>query len=348
MIEFPFITVVMPVRNESRFIADTIVQLLRQDFPAKCYEIIVVDGMSDDGTREIITEIAQQHPQVRLLDNPARGSSAGRNIGFKNGKGNIVLVVDGHCYIPDNQLLRNIVDCFERSGADCLGRPQPLDPPGLTVFQKAVALARGSRLGHGGDSLIYDEFEGFASPVSNGAAYRREVFEKVGYVDENFDACEDVEFNYRVEEAGLTCYTSPKLTVRYYPRENLQRLLQQMVRYGEGRFRFIKKHREALTINQLIPVGFVFGLVLFVVLALWSQVSSLWSLTVSHWPIVPNLLTVVYGFYALIITSESVCIAAKNGRHYLLRLLLIFFVIHFGLGWGYMLSAIRYPRAKND
>ena len=141
----PFITVVMPVRNEARFIGETLGQLVAQDYLPDRYEIIVADGMSDDGTREIVLDLSRQHPQVRLLDNPKRLSSAGRNVGFKKGQGDYFLVVDGHCYIPDNQLLNNVADCFEQSGADCLGRPQPLDPPGLSDFQKSVALARASK-----------------------------------------------------------------------------------------------------------------------------------------------------------------------------------------------------------
>lgn len=365
-----FITIVMPVRNEERFIADTLQQLLGQDYPADRFEIIVADGMSDDATRKIVMNIASQHPQVRLLDNPRQRSSAGRNIGFKNGKGDIFLVVDGHCFIPDNQLLKNTAACLEKSGADCLGRPQPLDPPGLTEFQKAVALARASKLGHGGDSLIFGEYEGFASPVSNGAAYKKEVFEKAGYLDEAFDACEDVEFNYRVEQAGYTCYTSPKLTIRYYPRENLRGLFRQMTRYGSGRRRFTRKHPKALTLNQLIPAGFVVGIlslgvtaalslagVEFLSLGIVEVLSSGVAKVLSHGgaealssagttslrPFVPSPLILLiapllllYALYLIIIIAESVRIAAKNGWQYLRWVPFIIITIHFGLGWGFV------------
>ena len=217
----PFITICMPVRNEARFIEDTLIQLLAQDYPKDRYEIIVADGESDDGTQEIVQRIAKLYPQIILKNNPKRLSGAGRNIGFKAGQGDIFLVVDGHCYIPTGKLFKNIVDCFEKSGADCLGRPQPLDPPDITDFQKAVALARKSRIGHGGDSLIYSDYEGFVSPVSHGAVYKRHVFEKIGYVDESFDACEDGDFNIRVEKAGLKTYMSPTIAIKYYPRESI-------------------------------------------------------------------------------------------------------------------------------
>ena len=198
MTDFPFITVVMPVRNEARFIADTLGQLRGQDYPKDRFEILVADGMSDDGTRDIVAGIAKEDDRVRLLDNPKMHSSAGRNVGFTAGLGDFFVVVDGHCYIPSSSMLKNAVRLFQETGADCLGRPQPLTPPDIGAFQQAVALARASRIGHGGGSLIYSDFEGYAIPDSNGAAYSRNCIESVGFVDESFDACEDVEYNLRV------------------------------------------------------------------------------------------------------------------------------------------------------
>lgn len=328
----PFLTIVMPVRNEARFIRDTLMQLLKQDYPTDRYEILVVDGMSDDSTVSIVTDLAQHYSQIRLMENPSRLSSYGRNVGFRSGRGDYFLVVDGHCFIPTGSLFRNVVDCFEKSGADCLGRPQPLDPPGLTPFQQAVALARGSRLGHGGDSLIYGDYEGFASPVSNGAAYRRDLFDKVGYVDESFDAAEDVEFNYRVEKAGLTCYTSPLLTVRYYPRENISGLFRQMMRYGKGRRRFIKKHPQALTVNQLIPAGFVVGLSLLGFSLVFFFITGI--------SIPMFLLAIPYVVYLLLVIFETIKIALRNEIKYVIHVPVIIFVIHFALGYGFLKEAL--------
>jgi len=323
----------MPVRNEARFIGDTLMQLVTQDYPADRYEIIVADGMSDDGTQKIVLDLGIEYLQVKLFENPKRLSSAGRNIGFMNGRGDYFLVVDGHCFIPTNNLFRNVADCFAKSGADCLGRPQPLDPPGLSDFQKSVALARASKLGHGGDSLIFGEYEGFASPVSNGAAYTRKVFDKVGYVDETFDAAEDVEFNYRVEQAGCKCYTSPFLTVRYYPRENLRGLFRQMTRYGKGRRKFTRKHPQALTVNQLIPAGFVIGLCLLALSLVLFFVAGITA------PLL--LLAVPYGIYLLLVNAAAIKVAFKDGVKYAVTIPAIIFVIHFGLGLGFVKQLLK-------
>jgi len=329
----PFITIVMPVRNEARFIRETLGQLLDQDYPADCFEIIVADGMSDDGTPEIVTELGRRFPQLKLVPNPKRLSSAGRNLGFQHGRGDYFLVVDGHCFIPTSNLFKHLVDCFRDSGADCLGRPQPQDPPGLTPFQRAVALARGSRLGHGGDSLIYGEFEGFASPVSNGAAYTRRVFEVVGYLDEEFDAAEDVEFNYRVEQSGLLCYTSHRLTVRYYPRENLQGLFCQMRRYGIGRWRFLCKHPKALTVNQLVPSLFTVGLATFLA-------ATAVALCTGHGWTAVAVMGVPFALYAALVLAEAARIVRSDGGRIGVLVPSILLAVHLGLGIGFLKGAL--------
>ena len=336
--ELPFITVVMPVRNEERFIASTIEQLLQQDYPPDRYEILVADGMSDDSTRAIVARMSKRHPQIRLVDNVKRLSSAGRNLGFRQGRGEVFMVIDGHCFIPTSKLLSGISATIEKNGADCLGRAQPLDPPDITDFQMAVALSRSSFLGHGKGYLIYSSSEGPVSPVSHGAIYRREVFTKVGFVDEGFDACEDVEFNYRLEKQGFKTYMSPILTVKYYPRENLRALFRQMKRYGFGRGKFILKHPEALDLSTPIPAALVLGLAVLPVAGLFR-------------PVLRRVLPLVYGAYLALVMLTAVRISWERGLRFFPHLVPIFLVIHSGLGLGFLsglfnslLAKIRLPR----
>jgi glycosyltransferase involved in cell wall biosynthesis len=330
----PFISVVIPVHNEERFIGETLGQLVRQDYPQTSYEILVCDGGSTDRTRDAVRDMAAEHPVVRLLDNPGKRSSSGRNVGFRSGRGNYFVVIDGHCDIPSATLLRDIAAAFEKSGADALGRAQPLAPDGITVFQRAVALARAARIGHGGDSLIYSDHAGFISPVSNGAMYRREVFDAVGYVDERFDACEDVEFNYRVEKAGLTAYMSPELTVRYYPRDNLGGLFRQMRRYGEGRCRLWRKHPETLSLNTLVPSLFAGA-----VLAACCLVAAVLLGLLPSWVLWP--FAAAFGAYAVLVAAQTVVTCREAGWRYAPSLPIIFFAIHFGLGIGFLREYLR-------
>lgn len=348
MSELPFVTVVMPVRNEERFIAETIQQLLEQDYSKDRFEIIVADGLSEDQTRMIVYEISKRHPGVRLLDNHGLLPSSGRNVGFRNGKGDIFIVIDGHCFLPDRNLFKNVVGCFNKSKALCLGRPQPLDPPGINDFQEAVSLARASKVGHSGNSFIYSNYEGCVSPVSNGAIYRKEIFEKVGYADENFDACEDVEFNYRIEKAGFKAYTSPSLAVKYYPRESLKGLFRQMKRYGMGRFKFIKKHPEAVTLNMLIPSIFVLGLFAFIVFGLCFAFSSFFPVSRrASIDVAKGLLGLIYAVYVILVLGESLRIVLRKGFRFLKYLPPIFFTIHFALGFGFLNEMLRVIFSKS-
>ncbi|HKB40503.1 MAG TPA: glycosyltransferase, partial [Gemmataceae bacterium] len=198
----PFVSVIVPVRNEAVFITKTLCQLLDQDYDPSRFEVIVADGESTDATADLVRALQARYPNLHLVSNPGRWSSAGRNAALEVSRGEIVVVVDGHCELENRRYLSDLVDAFERSGADCVGRPQPMDVSLATTLQRTIAAARSSRLGHHPESFIYSADEGFVRPQSVAVAYRREVFEAVGTFDERFDACEDVEFNHRVDRAG--------------------------------------------------------------------------------------------------------------------------------------------------
>ena len=326
----PFITVAMPVRNEEKFISSILEELGSQDYPSDRFEVIVADGESTDRTREVVREIAKDHPQVILMNNPGRLSSSGRNVGFKHGKGDYFVVIDGHCTIGHDQLFNNLVDCFQRSGAQCLARPQPFILPEAPNWQRAIGLARSSWLGHSTKSDIYSNKEGFVSPVSAGCAYKREVFEKIGYVDETFDACEDVEFNYRVERAGFKTFFSPKIAVGYYPRESIRSLWRQLGRYAAGRIHLAKKHPETLNLEMLLPTVFVVGLVIAVPLSL-MHIAFAWCFFS------------VLSLYLCIVLWESFRISYKTSRMNLVSPIgFVFVCIHIFLGIGSLMAMFKH------
>ena len=153
------VTVIIPIRNEERFIARTLDALLSQDYSREFLEIQVIDGMSTDRTCEIVSQYCQRFPYIAWHKNPNCWSSSARNIGIRESKGELILIVDGHCELTDRQYLNKLVAAFQRSGADCLGRPQPLDVSHATPIQRAIAAARQSPLGHHPDSFIYSTTE---------------------------------------------------------------------------------------------------------------------------------------------------------------------------------------------
>ena len=326
--EAAFISVIVPVRNEARFIRHTLEQLLAQNYPAGRYEVLVADGRSTDATRAIVREVAAAHPNVALLDNPKRWSSAGRNAAVRAARGDIILLIDGHCELDSPDYLAELAAAFERSGADAVGRPQPLSVPGASPLRRAVAAARASRLGHHPDSLIYSSGEGFVKPQSVAVAYRRPVFDRVGLFDESFDACEDVDFNHRLDRAGLRCFFTPRVAVRYHPRDTLGGLFRQMTRYGRGRARLLRKHPETLSLGCLVPAAFVLGALLGPAVA-WLS------------PWLAGLYAGALALYGLVVIVASLLIALRARDLRLLPWLpAVFVAIHCGAGAGLLLEGV--------
>ena len=323
-VTLPFISIVIPVRNEEAHLGAVLDDLLNQDYPRDRFEILIIDGESTDGTAAVVARyIHLQCPSVKLFSNSGRLSSAGRNIGVRHCQGEFILFVDGHCRIPSASLLRDTARVLRESGADCLCRPQPLTSPGNTWFQDAVAHARATLIGHGSDSTIYTtDLEGFVNPASSGAGYRRSVFTRVGLYDERFDACEDVEFNHRVYRAGLRSYLSPCLAIVYQPRASLVGLFRQTFRYGKGRFRLMAKHRDAASFAQLVPAAFVAGVL---ALALGSLISG-WTRALS--------LSAVAAYSALLLVFSAV-LGVRHGWKNVVVAPFIFVTIHLGFGAGY-------------
>ncbi|MHB1423532.1 MAG: glycosyltransferase family 2 protein [Gemmataceae bacterium] len=332
----PFITVIVPARNEGAFLADTLQQLLEQRYDAARFEILVADGGSTDDTRAIVAALQTRYAHLRLLDNPRQWSSAGRNAAVREARGDILLLIDGHCELKNPYYLQNLADAFAESSADCVGRPQPLDVSGATLVQRAIAAGRASRLGHHPASHIYRDRAGFVPPQSVAIAYRRAVFDTVGLFDERFDACEDVEFNHRVARAGLTCWFTPRLRVPYHPRSNLCSLFRQMVRYGRGRVRLLRKHPETFSLSSLLPAAFLAGVVVGALAACWSSMLAL-------------LYSGVLGVYGalLLLFSVALCLRERDVR--LLPLFpLVFLAIHAGAAVGVWCELLLGPPPRPE
>jgi succinoglycan biosynthesis protein ExoA len=260
------VSVVVPVLNEAKDLQSLLHQLRGQAAPRGDFEVLVVDGGSTDGTREIVASWAREWPSLRLLENPQKRSSPARNIGARESSGKYIVYIDGHCSIPREDYLIRLVEIFEFSSAHCLCRPQPLATLAEGEWGRAIAAARHSLVGHNPGSEIFGGEPGYTQPHSAGAAYMRDTIQALRGFDERFDACEDVEFNHRLADAGFTSYVHPDLSVDYRPRSTLRGLLKQMMRYGRGRARLMARH-GLIPWLLLIPACFALSVVLFMLVA---------------------------------------------------------------------------------
>jgi glycosyltransferase involved in cell wall biosynthesis len=330
----PKISVVLPVRNEARWIGQLLDQLMQQTYPSEAYEILVADGCSTDTTRTIVLEKARKsQAAIRLIDNSGIRSGSGRNAGLAAATGDIILFIDGHCEIPSTRLLADTALLLEETGADCLCRPQPLIAFSPRGIGKIIADVRASTLGHGRDSLIYDmRHAGFVDPASSGATYRRAIFSRLGAYDESFDACEDVEFNTRVAAAGYKAYTDPRLAVFYAPRQSVVALFRQMARYGVGRVRLARKHPEGISRSQWAPVM----LLAFLFLGILSVFAAAET---GFWPIV--LAAVPAAFFLAIVLAASADLGRRHGWRHVVIGPAAYFAVYCGLGWGMCKESLR-------
>lgn len=289
------LTVVVPVLNEAEHIGEVLEQLSGQAEPPGGFEVLVADGGSTDETREICRRHHETDARVRLLDNPNKLSGAGRNVGAREARGRYVVFLDGHCEVPRSDYLQRCFEIFEQEGADCLCRPQSLLEMARGEWETAIALARHSWFGHNPGSSIYEGRPGWCDPKPSGAAYRRSCLEELGGYDERFDACEDVEFNCRVEAGGYRSFWHTDLGVHYRPRSSLRGLFSQMIRYGRGRGRLVARHPRVVPWPLLVAL--VYAALLLSAL-IWSGVSAFVGLSLASgviWSTVAGLVALQVG-----------------------------------------------------
>src|SRR5690349_14564123 len=173
----PFVSVIMPVCEEAAFVARSVGAVLAQDYPADRMEVIVADGMSTDGTREIVQALQAQHPNLRLIDNPGKIVSTGLNAALDAAFGEILIRVDGHSEVAPDFVRQNVSVMQEHVEAWSVGGP--LIHRACSHSGKAIAIAMAHPVGVGGALHRFAGYEGWGEGAQF-PAFRRWVFQKVG------------------------------------------------------------------------------------------------------------------------------------------------------------------------
>src|SRR5262249_4322481 len=227
----PYVTILMPIRNEERFIARSLGPVLSQTYSPDRIEVIVIDGMSTDGTRSVVHSMADEasrseahRSSVMILDNPSKTVPPALNIGVRRAKGDVIIRVDGHCEIPSDYVER-CIEALDKTGADCVGGA--LVSCGETGTARAIAGAQSSPFGVGGATFRTGSKEGCDVDTLAFGAYRRDVFERLGLFDEEMVRNQDDEFNFRVRQSGGRIWLDPAINSRYYSRASLRGLWRQ-------------------------------------------------------------------------------------------------------------------------
>lgn len=323
----PFISVVLAVRNESRFIQSTLLKILNQDYGTENYEIIVADGMSADDTRAVIEELQKKYANLRLIENPKQIVAAGLNELMKHARGNIIARVDGHCEISSDYLSR-AVELLEQY-PEAAGVGGPIETVGQDFISKAVAVAMSSNFGVGGSAFrTLKDKEMYADTIPF-PVYRREVLEKAGPYDEELVRNQDDEYNYRLRKMGYKVLLSPKLKSIYYGRASLGKLFSQYFQYGYWKVRVLQKHPAQTQFRQYVPFLFVFYL-------------SIMLVSSFHDPFARAIAFFLIFCYMLANILASAAGALKNGPAYFFILPAVYAALHFGYGYGFLAGIVRF------
>ena len=325
------VSILMPVRNEAGHIQRSLEAVLMQDYPPEHMEVLVADGMSEDGTRLIVESYRAAHPNLRLVDNPGEIVPTGLNAALRVAQGEIIIRVDGHTIIaPD--YVRQCVAALERSGADNVGGR--MDALGQGGFGAAVARATSSPFGVGGARFHYSDSEEWVDTVYLGAWPRR-VFEQVGLFDEELVRDQDDEFNYRLRENGGRILLSPAIRSVYTVRSMPHKLWKQYFQYGYWKVRVLQKHPRQMRPRQFVPPAFVLSLLAALALALVTPVGG--------W-----LLAGIGGAYLAANLGAATLTAARRSWQHFLLLPMVYAILHLSYGSGFLVGLVRFANRWGD
>jgi succinoglycan biosynthesis protein ExoA len=301
----PMVSVVVPCRNEKDHIEAVLRSILAQEAPPGGFEVIVADGMSDDGTRSTLKQLAQYDARIHLVDNPGRIVSTGLNAAIRKARGEIIVRMDMHTrYAPD--YLCQCLKILQQTGADNVGGPARTEAS--TYIQAVICAAYHSPFSVGGAKFHNPEYEGEVDTVPYGC-WPRGVFTSIGQFDEELVRNQDDE--------------SRSIRSWYSPRSSLLALFQQYMQYGYWKVRVIQKHKLPASFRHLVPGLLMLSLILLPLLAIW------WTVAAWVWL---GLLAAHCGSSLL----ASLCAAKKNDWKLFPLLPLVFACHHLSYGFGFL------------
>lgn len=332
--DLPFVSIVMPIRNEADFISQSLKAVLGQDYPHHRMEVMIADGMSTDNTRKIVEDLVRQHPDipVQIVDNPGKIVPTGLNKVIPMTRGEIVIRVDGHCEIAPDYVSR-CVEHLQANQVDGVGGP--IETIGQDNLSQAVALAMSSKFGVGGSAFRTIKDQAMFVDTVPFPAYTREAIEAAGPYDEEQIRNQDDEYNYRLRKLGRRILMSPDIKSRYYSRSSLKKLWRQYYQYGYWKVRVMQKHPNQMSLRQFVPPLFVAALAGSLLLSLFSAFGR-------------GLLLLVIGSYTLANLGASVLTARKSGWEYLFRLPFIFATLHLSYGAGFLVGLVKFWNRWNS
>jgi glycosyltransferase involved in cell wall biosynthesis len=316
------LSIIVPCRNEQRYIGDCLDSILACDHPRKDLEVLVVDGRSDDGTREIVSRYAARHPEIRLLDNPRGIVPAALNIGIRAATGDAIMRMDAHAAYPPDYVPR-LLAALAESGADNVGGCVATLPADPGPVAGAIAVALSHPFGVGNSYFRIGAAEPRWVDTVPFGCYRRDVFSRVGLFDEDLVRNQDDEFNHRLLRQGGRVLLVPGVVARYYARGSFAKLARMYYQYGYFKPLAARKVGRITTVRQLVPAAFLVGLVVGGVVALaWPPARLPWL--------------AIAGSYAAAVAGFALLGARGRGPRCAVALAVAFPLLHSSYGAGFL------------
>jgi glycosyltransferase involved in cell wall biosynthesis len=320
----PFVSVVVPCRNEESYIARCLDSILDGDYPRSLLEVLVVNGGSSDRTAEIVADYAVAHGGVVALENPQGTTPAALNIGIRAASGRVIVRMDAHVLYPPDYI-RRLVAGLQDSGADNVGGVLETVPGEDTPVAQAIALGISHRFGVGNSHFRVGTSERREVDTVPFGCFRREVFDRIGLFDEELIRNQDDEFNFRIITRGGRVLLLPDVFCRYFARRSFSQLARMYYQYGYFKPLVARKVGRVMTVRQLVPGLLVAVLAGSAALATWL-------------PPARAAFALVAGSYLALVLLCSVGAARGHGFRCAVALLAVFPTLHFSYGAGFLLG----------
>ena len=335
-------SMILAVKNGQPHVERCVRSLLSQEYPQQEFEVIVSDGCSTDGTWKVLKRLKQENPALKLLRNPKESAAAGLNLGIRQARGEYVCLTDADVIVPGHWL-KAMESVLTSVDAEAVGGPNFI-PPDSDPFSTAVGWIMSSPIATGGkhnpsvQHTMSTEAKYVGHLPTSNLCLRREIFDRIGFFDENFVRGKDLDFSIRMAMQGYRLYHSPDIGVWHYRRSSPGALARQVFDWGKVKAAVMKKHRFLQSI-YLLPLYF---LTAFLTLLIGT-------LLLGRFPIFIRSLLFVMSMYAIVVLFESIR-KARIHRDWSTAVfgLLLFPLIHVSYTLGLLSGLIRnrcWPKA---
>lgn len=266
----PYISTMIVARNESKYIEKSLNSLINQDYPKDRYEIIIIDGDSEDGTLDIVQRVINdnkhQNLTFKIIRNPKRILASGWNLGIQNSQGEYVVRIDAHSIVERNFLSKCLEVMMKVDDAVCVGGCMNSDTIGNKG--KAISYVLSSPFGVGNSKFRYSKTPGYVDTVAFGL-YRKSIFDQVGYFDETLKRNQDIDMHSRMKAVGGKFYLDPSIIVTYYARNTVKSMMRQGYQNGKWNLLVFKKNHHALSLRHVVPLFFIMGIMITAILGIF-------------------------------------------------------------------------------